>query len=333
MGKYIREFSRLSRYAADEVNTDAKRVKRFLRGLDPYAAMQLKMTKPQTLQELMNSTITWENDYKLVQLNRIKRAKTETKKFQPSKSVPNRSFKPRVQTGGAPVNRGTFNPKGRIICHGCGLPGHVKSECRKPKVICFGCGQEEHVKSDCPNKSAGVGFNKGGSKLGGGSGFSAGAGSSGKNNNGKRGRTFGKLNCTSLEEADNSETVVLGRLSILTHYGKVLFDTVSTTSFLSSHFVEKYGIRCAPLDYPLTVVTAGGTLLVTQVKPEQIITICNYPYYADLYILPLKNIEVVLGMDWMSEHGAQIDCEEKTVSIKKTWRLKNYLPSRQAFSC
>jgi hypothetical protein len=43
---YIKEFSRLSRYASDKVSTDAKRVKRFLRGLDPYVAMQMKLTKP-----------------------------------------------------------------------------------------------------------------------------------------------------------------------------------------------------------------------------------------------------------------------------------------------
>jgi hypothetical protein len=67
----------------------------------------------------------------------------------------------------------------------------------------------------------------------------------------------------------------------------------------------------------MTVVTAGGKLLVSQFKPDQVITICDYSYFADLYVLPLKNIEVVLGMDWMSDHGAHIDCEEKTVSIRK----------------
>ena len=58
-------------------------------------------------------------------------------------------------------------------------------------------------------------------------------------------------------------------------------------------------------------------LLVTQVKQEQVITICNCTYFADLFVLPLKDLQVVLGMDWMTEHGAQIDCEEKTVSIRK----------------
>ena len=91
------------------------------------------------------------------------------------------------------------------------------------------------------------GFNKGGGRPGVGGGFIARGGSNGKNNNGKRGRSFGKLNCTSVEEGNNSDTAVLGMLSILTHHGKVLFDTGATNSFISSHFVDKYGLRCEPL--------------------------------------------------------------------------------------
>jgi hypothetical protein len=104
-------------------------------------------------------------------------------------------------------------------------------------------------------------------------------------------------------------------LSILTHPSKVLFDTGANTSFISKDFVEKYGLRCQAIAHPMTVVTVGGKLLVSQFKPDQVITICDCPYFANLYVLPLKNIEVVLGMDWMSDHGAHIDCEEKTVPI------------------
>jgi hypothetical protein len=80
MMSYIKEFTRLSHYTSDEVSTDNKRVKRFLRGLVPYAAMQVKLTKPRNFQELMDTTITWENDYRLVQLSRQKKAKTEAKR-------------------------------------------------------------------------------------------------------------------------------------------------------------------------------------------------------------------------------------------------------------
>ena len=149
--------------------------------------------------------------------------------------------------GGAPTNRGSFNPRSKILCHNCGLPGHIKNECKKPKIISFGCGKEGHIKPECPNKPAVSGFNKGGGRPGGAGGFIAGGGSNRKNNNGKRGRSFGKQNCTSLEEVNNSDMAVLGMLSILTHHGKVLFDTGAMNSFISSNFVDKYGLRCEPL--------------------------------------------------------------------------------------
>jgi hypothetical protein len=46
-------------------------------------------------------------------------------------------------------------------------------------------------------------------------------------------------------------------LNVLTHLGKVLFDTDATTSFISKNFVEKYGLRCQTIVHPMTVVTAG----------------------------------------------------------------------------
>ena len=178
------------------------------------------MSKPGSFQELMNYATTWENDYRLVQQNRLKKAKTEVKRFQPNRTNPNLSFRPRVRTGGVLAIRRPFNPKNRIICNNCGIPGQMCKDCTKPRVVCFGCGQDGHIKPDCPNKPADGGFNKGGAKPRGNGGFPVRGGGNGKNNNGKRGRPFGKLNCTSLEEADNSETAVLGMLSLLTHYGK-----------------------------------------------------------------------------------------------------------------
>jgi hypothetical protein len=58
MMAYIKEFMRLSHYTSDEVSTNSKRVKRFIRGLDPYAVMQVKLAKLRNFQELMDIAIT-----------------------------------------------------------------------------------------------------------------------------------------------------------------------------------------------------------------------------------------------------------------------------------
>src|SRR3954468_13349188 len=84
--KYIREFSQLSRYAEEDVNTEEKRKKRFLHGLNPFVRMQLRLANKQTYQQLLDAAITFEDDYKNVQEDRRKRAKKETKRIQASPS-------------------------------------------------------------------------------------------------------------------------------------------------------------------------------------------------------------------------------------------------------
>src|SRR3954464_13530092 len=80
--KYIRKIGQLSRYAEEDVNTEEKRKKRFLRGLNPFVKMQLRLANKQTYQQLLDTAITFEDDYKNVQEDRRKRAKKETKRIR-----------------------------------------------------------------------------------------------------------------------------------------------------------------------------------------------------------------------------------------------------------
>ncbi|KAK1620721.1 hypothetical protein QYE76_026238 [Lolium multiflorum] len=81
---YVREFSRLSRYAVEEVNTEDKKKKRFLRGLSPQFKVQLRMMRATEFQELVDAAITLEDDFKLQEEKR-KKAKFEPKRFVSNK--------------------------------------------------------------------------------------------------------------------------------------------------------------------------------------------------------------------------------------------------------
>jgi hypothetical protein len=50
--------------------------------------------------------------------------------------------------------------------------------------------------------------------------------------------------------------------------------------------------------------------------------ICGYEYYADLFIIPMSNIAIILGMDLLVSHGAQIDCGANTATLKSPIREK-----------
>ena len=73
-----------------------------------------------------------------------------------------------------------------IICHKCGMRGHMIKDCQKPAIVCFGCGQAGHIKPDCPNKQnqqVGRGAVGGGNQ--GGEGFKPRNGGFGRNTNDK----------------------------------------------------------------------------------------------------------------------------------------------------
>jgi hypothetical protein len=128
--RYVREFSELSCYAPDEVDTEEKRVKRFMKGLNPYMRMQLHLTGHHKFQELVDAAINLEDDYKSIQEEQRKKARTKPKHFPDLKPTPNLTFKPRPRLGNPNPNpnRGGPNPKSNVICHNCGFKGHYKSE-------------------------------------------------------------------------------------------------------------------------------------------------------------------------------------------------------------
>ncbi|GKC62473.1 putative reverse transcriptase domain-containing protein [Tanacetum coccineum] len=82
--------------------------------------------------------------------------------------------------------------------------------------------------------------------------------------------------------------VVTGTFSLNNHYATVLFDSEADFSFISIDF--------APLLY---VKPKLGTSLFT----------------IDLIPLGHRSFDVIVGMDWLSEHKAEVVCHEKVVRI------------------
>ena len=80
--------------------------------------------------------------------------------------------------------------------------------------------------------------------------------------------------------------------------------------------MDTYGIRCNVLDHPVKILSMGGTVIVTHAKMDQVIMIYRNTYFADLLVIPMQGIAVILGMDWLTDNGAQIDCAEKTMSLR-----------------
>jgi hypothetical protein len=87
----------------------------------------------------------------------------------------------------------------------------------------------------------------------------------GRNDARRKGKPFGKLNCTNVEEVIHSDQALIYTLNISTYPGNILFDTGATTSFISREFVDAYKMKCNEVAYPITILSAGEIILVTMV--------------------------------------------------------------------
>ncbi|CAN1821649.1 hypothetical protein LINPERHAP1_LOCUS29608, partial [Linum perenne] len=75
--------------------------------------------------------------------------------------------------------------------------------------------------------------------------------------------------------------------------------------FISSTFAHKLGIEPTPLGQNLGVRTpVGDTLIVDSVFRSCVIVIAGYDTIVDLILLPFYEIDVILGMDWLSRNHA-----------------------------
>jgi hypothetical protein len=64
VSEYIDEFTNLSRYAPDDIDTDAKRKEKFLEGLNDEFSIPLSVAYTPTIQSLLDQAITLESKMK-----------------------------------------------------------------------------------------------------------------------------------------------------------------------------------------------------------------------------------------------------------------------------
>ena len=94
----------------------------------------------------------------------------------------------------------------------------------------------------------------------------------------------------------------------------LLYDSVATHSFISRVCVEKLALPVSSLKFDLIVNTrASGSILTSDVCLQCLVLISDRQFLIDLVVLPLSQIDVILGMDWLSSNHVLLNCFEKSV--------------------
>jgi len=109
------------------------------------------------------------------------------------------------------------------------------------------------------------------------------------------------------EEAETANCVT-GTFPILSENAHVLFDGGASHSFISHEFVKKLGLEPTEVVECSFTVPSGETVPCNVIYKGLTVKILGVDFLADLIGFPLPYFDVILGMDWLGRHKAQIDC-------------------------
>ncbi|GKD48254.1 putative reverse transcriptase domain-containing protein, partial [Tanacetum coccineum] len=119
------------------------------------------------------------------------------------------------------------------------------------------------------------------------------------------------------------------------HFATTLFDYSADYSFISTTFIPLLGLEPSELGFRYEIEIASGQLL----EIDKVFKGCKLEikgHIFDIDLIPFRHgsFDVIIGMDWLYNHKAEIVCHEKVVRIplldSKVLRVLGERPEEKA---
>jgi hypothetical protein len=332
--QYAQIFNHLCQYAGSHADTDARKRDRFRRGLNTKLKEWLNLVKADNFNELVNMAITQEDCISAHRAEKKRKAPTGPATPQPSRYRLVPSNTPQAPPRGNLPSRWVARPPQQARFNRPPTPQIQQQPQQGPRPSfppatpgnsnyrCFNCGSPSHFIKDCPQPRKS---------------FQGQA--SNPINKGKCKRQVvqvrqGRVNLTTLSELPEGTPIMTGIFSINYHPVIVLFDTGATHSFVSAKLGTKLGLDVYPVNGVYMITTPGGSISSNQVCRSVPIQMGNSVMKTDLLLLDLKGMDVLLGMNWMTQHHVSLDTFSRTVEIDSPEHEPTilYLPQSKYFN-
>ncbi|XP_052723888.1 uncharacterized protein LOC108343993 [Vigna angularis] len=184
-----------------------------------------------------------------------------------------------------------------VACFQCGGP-HLRWACPHGGKYCTKCRRNGHLENEC--------------YVGGHAAMRSSNAGRAQQGRGGRAQATGRVYAITGAEAARSGTLITSTCFLFGKPCVVLYDSGATHSFISKACVEKLGLVESELQFDLVVSTpAAGGIKTSTACVRCPIEVEGRRYKVNLICLPLQDLEVILGMDWLATNRILIDCGKK----------------------
>ena len=296
----------MSRYAEEDIATDARRQEKFCDGLQADIKLALLVHDFADFATLVNKAINVETGLQEYQSSHRRNRDTGSSSGSPPQKrkiwIPNSMYRPNAsaprQTYAAPRLPPPPSRQSRLPAPPSQAPVPTPNN-----GLCFRCGQPGHRAKECnqnQNQLALPATGRGNNQP--------------RNNNAK---SYGRAhaNHVDLNEAQDQPATVMGTLLVNSVPASVLFDTGASHSFISAEFAFLHGINHEEINTPLVVHTPAGQCQTSMVSHDVTVEIEGLEFLVSPIVLKSCSIDLILGMNWLKAHTASIVCTTKTVHL------------------
>nr|GEV49500.1 hypothetical protein [Tanacetum cinerariifolium] len=118
------------------------------------------------------------------------------------------------------------------------------------------------------------------------------------------------------EEARQDLKIMTGTFTLNDHYVTTLFDSAADYSFVSTTFIPLLGIEPSDLGFSYEIeITSGQLVKIDKVIKGYKLEIDSHVFDINLIPFGSESFDVIIGIDWLSDHKAKISCHEKVDRI------------------